>query len=426
MGVQYGLNFTASDAKNYLEKNQRQNNGVKTWQQLFGNTSLTATAQSDMLKQNYGDVIAQAYASNLKNQNSIYRAGLTAGSQNQLLNDNRDTLNNAYKQYMQQYAEDVNTLQTNYQEAITAIDNQLNTEAENYAKLLNSTYKYIEDELQYSTYRGVNNEFANMFDESGKLKNWETIAREYNVVDDNGNLSTGATEFFDMVFNASPQTSLYTSKDGKERYAKSFDEWLSDTDNDLRTWWQSADQYNYTKAGTKIGSIKQAVGLESDDQEYHMSEYASTDDERFRYKALGENESVADNYTANEEKWKTVFGSEAELPEEVKTAKTEYDTAVNEYNENKSKYNDLREWYLAVRGTHGVAKDRKKGAGLHYTLEEYLKDKGMIDKYKKYLSYESKYNTSKTKMDTAKTAYDTAWKNAFETQASKGKKKSGY
>lgn len=478
MGVQYGLNFTASDAKNYLEKNQRQNNGVKTWQQLFGNTSLAATAQSDMIKQSYGDVIAQAYASNLKNQNAIYGAGLNTGATNELLNKNSDMLSNAYEQYMQQYADDVGTLQTNYQKAVDSINAELNTEAENYAKLLNNAYKYTKDELQYSTYRGIDNEFANMFitrDEvdkgkydsamEGQLKDWNTIAREYNIVDDNGNLSTGAQKFFDMVFNAAPHTTLYTSKDGDQRYTRSFDEWLSDTDNDLRTWYQSADPYNYTKAGNKFGSVKQTVGLESDDYKYHQSEYVDPTKKEFQLITLDEVKGNIDKFVEqNIEKFKIAFGSEAynEVADDISSglteyneAKIEYDSASKEYNKQKDKvFKKLQselKMYDSVNDKSGYEPEFYKNVYMKY--RKYFTDpssgdffklkKGMEDEFYnlfnndefydlsndgKYAmkSYYDKFTGSKQRNDDAETYIIRYIENAFKNTADKPKKKSGY
>ena len=40
MRLQYGMNITASNMRNILEKNDKQQNGVRTWRQLFGNASL--------------------------------------------------------------------------------------------------------------------------------------------------------------------------------------------------------------------------------------------------------------------------------------------------------------------------------------------------------------------------------------------------
>ena len=35
MALQYGMNITASDMRSLLEKNDKQQSGVRTWRQLF-------------------------------------------------------------------------------------------------------------------------------------------------------------------------------------------------------------------------------------------------------------------------------------------------------------------------------------------------------------------------------------------------------
>ena len=64
MALQYGMNFLASDMRNILEQHRDVQNGVRTWQKLFGNASLGNQAQVGALKADYTDAITQAYKSN--------------------------------------------------------------------------------------------------------------------------------------------------------------------------------------------------------------------------------------------------------------------------------------------------------------------------------------------------------------------------
>ena len=430
MAVKYGNTFTASDAKNVMEKTQRQKNGVRTWQQLFGNTSYAATAQSDMLKQTYGDVISQAYAANLANKNTIYGAGLTAGSMNRLLDDNNQAFQSAYQQYLANYQDANTTLQDNYQKAMNSINDEMNAEAENYAKLYNYTYDYIRDELQYSTYRGINNEFANMFITSkeiedgkydssmeGQLKDWNTIAIENGLVDDDGNLTMAGKKYLDMVFNAAPQSSLYTDEDST-RFTKSFDEWLSDKDSDLRTWYSSADPYNYTKAGTRFGTAKQMAGLESADNAYHSGEYLTQDDnpEMHGSNLLPKKNNLVDFTKVDDaiDTFKKTYGADAytaEMDKTVQTKKNEYLTAQNTWNEIKDLTSSGLVNRILTLYEEKFGKGSTDGASIS-NLSTYASKIGRSDLYEAY-KVTNQYGKPLSQIKTSKQykSYETAKKN---------------
>ena len=54
---------------------------------------------------------------------------------------------------------------------------------------------------------------------------------------------------------------------------RGFDKWLSDTDTDLREWWNSQDEFNYTFAGKNLGTVNTLVGQESVNQKYDRPDY---------------------------------------------------------------------------------------------------------------------------------------------------------
>jgi hypothetical protein len=74
------------------------------------------------------------------------------------------------------------------------------------------------------------------------------------------------------MFNA--QTQGYLTSEGN--VTRGFDQWLSDTDAELRDWAVTGDAYNYTKAGTNFGTAKSLLGLESTDQSHSQPEYVYT------------------------------------------------------------------------------------------------------------------------------------------------------
>lgn len=306
MSLQYGFNFTESDIKRLLEQNDVLQNNVRSWRQLFGNASLGYNAQRDALNTDYASAIADAYKSNLAQRNAILGAGLSAGSTQNLLAQNQSDLRNAYETYVKNYTSAASTLAESYSEEIGAIDAALTERAQNFKNLYESAYKYLSDELYSNTDYVLENlgwitnmptaeellnrintastvsdivNIANEYQTSVSnpvLKSWDILSQE--LFDAQGNLTAQGTEFFDQIFNAQPQGYTRTDEDGNEISLRTFDQWLNDTNPELRDWWTSADVYNYTRAGTNAGTTKTLVGMESDDIKYHQSEYLNTED----------------------------------------------------------------------------------------------------------------------------------------------------
>jgi hypothetical protein len=293
MALQYGFNFTESDMKRLLEQNDRQQNGVRSWRQLFGNASLGYNTQSDALRTDYASAIAEAYKSNFAQRNAIFGTGLNASGTQQLLNQSRADLHAAYDTYIRNYGSAASALAESYSKEMSAIDEDLTTRATNFKNLYNSAYKYLSEELYGSDYLKVkdwswlasdpaelakygNNPAAIENATLGSLKSWNELSTI--LFDGQDNLTMEGTKFFDQIFNAQPQGNIRTDKDGNEISVRTFDQWLSDTNPTLRDWAASADVSNYTRAGTRLGTAKVNAGLESDDIKYHQSEYLTSDD----------------------------------------------------------------------------------------------------------------------------------------------------
>lgn len=415
MALKTGFNMTASDARNVLEKNARQNNGIRTWQALFGGASLAANTQSDALLANYTDTIAQAYKSNLAQQNAIAGAGLNAGATNRLMDLNKQDLHNAYLSYVQNYQQNASAIAENYQKQISAIDTELNTQSENTAKLWNSAYDYLSNELQYSDYirddkGNIIDEYAWMFDTNedsptyGQLKSFDTLVRQGTLFNDDGTITTEGQRFFDMMYNAQPQAKAYTDREGNTRFTKTFDEWLSDANPELREWMASGDPYNYTKAGSNLGTAKQLLGLESDDQEYHKSEYADSTKEEYQPITLDSVKGDIDKFTEqNIEKFKTAFGSEAytEIADIIDSAISEYKGAKNAVNLYKRKYDDAKK-----NKTNTNTSDSGRGSST-------------ISRAK------ARYEKAERKYENALSDYENIWNDVYNDAINKPKDKSG-
>lgn len=276
MGLQYGVNITSSDMRNMLEKNDKQQSGVRTWRQLFGNASLGYQGQADSLKSYYSDAMAEAYKSNFAQQNNIVGSGLNVGATQGLLSLNRQNLQETYNNFIKNYGTNLQTAKDTYGAEITDINKGLTERSDNFAKLYNNAYNYLSEELAGSTNGSLQNYLdANnmgwMYEGEGadrKLASWDNIASKFKNGD--GGLNKEGIKFFDQVFNA--RTEGFTKETGDS--AKSFGAWLSGKDNDLYNWLGSQDLFNYNLAGTNLGTANITTKRESTDDTYNKFEYA--------------------------------------------------------------------------------------------------------------------------------------------------------
>lgn len=316
MALPYGMNITSSDVRALLEKNDKQQTGIRTWRQLFGNASLGYNAQRDALTTDYSDVISKAYASNFRQNDAIMSAGLATGITQELLAQSRQDLRTAYESYIHNYTSDSNTLGNNYLGEVGAINTALSERATNFAHLYNSAYDYLAEELYGATLAGdETNGAVPIKDDKGNitgyepldyfathdlnwaysvdpetgesvLRPWESLSKE--LLNPDGTLTKRGTMFFDQMFNSSQEPYMHQSG---EREIRGFDEWLSKRDKtfddydstalpgaaknsqELREWWASSDDFNYTRAGTNKGTAQAMIGQESTDSVYGKYEY---------------------------------------------------------------------------------------------------------------------------------------------------------
>jgi len=301
MGLQYGVNITASDMRSILEKNQKQQSGVRTWRQLLGNASLGYQSQLDKNKSYYNDAMLQAYKSNFAQNNNIIGAGINAGGTKNLMGDNRLELQNIYENYVKNYLSAGQSASEDYSDEVFAIQEGLTELAEKYSSLYNSAYKYLSEELYNAS---LTNLGEPTYDKDGNvtydnpintsyledrgmdwmlerdadgnilgLSSWDKILSKLKNSD--GSLNENGTKFFDQLFNASPYDYI-NNLTGED--SKTFGQWLSDTDNELYNWLASKDLFNYNFADTNFGSAKNILGMESTDSTAGSKEYINTED----------------------------------------------------------------------------------------------------------------------------------------------------
>lgn len=297
--LQYGINFTESDAHKWLEENDRQQSGVRSWRQLFGNASLSHKAQTDALNVELSNAMSQAYESNMTQQNAILRSGLNTAGTNKLLSQNRQDLHTAYNTYIKNYASALSGIDNSYNEEITALNTALDERATNTVNVLNKAYDYLSSELYGATqtipgsaengaeailnkkeitgYKDINLMYLKdkgldwVLNTNGTLKSWDELKKE--MINPDGTLNERGVEFFDVIYNVDTQNYTVTNDDGDTHGLRTFDEWLGDTDADLQAWYASPDAFNWSKAGTNRGLINIYTGRESDDYKFARHEY---------------------------------------------------------------------------------------------------------------------------------------------------------
>jgi len=277
MGLKYGMNFTVSDIKENLERNDVMQNGVRSWHKLFGTTSLGANAQMDSLNTSYADTINQAYQANMNQKNAVLNAGMNKNTTNLGLSMTNADLRNTYDTFIGNYGKAASAIGEQYGQNVAAIDAGMTEKAENLKKLYESVYDYASNEFSnypddtvnrdYLTDRELNWTRTKDADGNyGKMRSWEELAPE--LFDADGNITDKGKEFYDQMLNAQPYGNdySYTDKDGNVRERRSFDQWLSEKNPELRAWMSSEDVFNYTEKGTNLGTAKTMLGMDSTDE----------------------------------------------------------------------------------------------------------------------------------------------------------------
>ncbi len=274
MALQSGFNLPASDMAQILEKNDKTAQGIRTWRSLFGNASLANASAMDKLTTSYSDAIAQAYRANLEQENQIMGAGLSSGATKSLLALSRDELQQTYDNYLANYSSALGDVASAYNEEVATIAGALGDRAQNLSDLYNSAYDYLVNELYPSTYTDKEGNVSNYLDNYGlnwlyntddtdvmTLKSWDQIAKE--AFDEERNINAYGQNLFNALFNARPEGYQLTDKDGNLVNTRTFDQWLSDVNPELREWYAGADPFNYTFAGTNKGTAQTLLGMDS-------------------------------------------------------------------------------------------------------------------------------------------------------------------
>ena len=285
--------FTASQAKTNLYNENRDYYNRKTWENLLSQNQQSAVAAENQLVKDYTQASTAAYTSYLQNRANIENSALFGESKQKMLSENQLNLEEAYNTYGQNLAQNEQAVQKSYQEGVSAVDKALEKQAEYIAQYESSHYRYLQDLVEQNPWLLNNADFSRyvtrdilrneetgeyLTDESGEYKYDEPRLKSMKelyygedglltpILDENGNktgqyeLTPEGADFYDMVENLVASGSIEGIAD-----AKSWQQYLEETNPELAEWARSYNPYDYTKAGTNEGTFKTLTGRSSTD-----------------------------------------------------------------------------------------------------------------------------------------------------------------
>lgn len=299
--AQYGMVYDVNSIKQQLAEANRDYQGRKTWENLYGSIDLAKQQQIGQLTKDYSEATAEAYAAAYKSNAAVMSSNLGQGYKAAAIEETDIALEEAYNAYRQNYLQGVSEVEGAAAEAAAGVTEALTEQAEYTKDFANAPYEYLQymwEKQQAGELLDAEDNAINLFDEEmwkrytyevtdeeGKptgeraLKSWEQIANygAYNIItdefgreqkewtglyDEQGNLTIKGADFFDQMINQ-------LAAEGR---GISFGEWLSETNQELYDWSQSYNPYDYTTAGSNLGSFKTMVGLTSTDEQYQFIE----------------------------------------------------------------------------------------------------------------------------------------------------------
>lgn len=290
--AQYGMIYDTASIKSQLAEANRDYYGRKTWEDLYGSIEYAKQKQIGQLEQDYSTAMAEAYASAYRANQGIAASNLGEGYKAVSMEETDLALEEAYNAYKQNYLSGVAEIETAAAKQTQTVTDALTEQAEYIKDFANTPYQYLQYVFeQYGEGEQSENIFYNeemwkrytkeVKDEQGnltgerELKSWEEIADygayeeikdEFGNVqkqwtglyDEQGNLTIKGADFFDQMINQ-------LAYEGR---GISFGQWLAENNQELYDWSQSYNPYDYTEAGSNLGSFKTMVGLTSTDEKY--------------------------------------------------------------------------------------------------------------------------------------------------------------
>ena len=294
--ARYGMIYDTKTIKSQLAEANRDYYGRKTWEDLYGSIDYAKQKQLGQLEQNYSGAMAEAYASAYRANQLVAASNLGEGYKVASMEETDIALEEAYQAYRQNYLSGVAEIESVAAQQTQKVTDALAEQAAYIRDFADTPYQYLQYVFeQYGEGEQSENIFYNeemwkrytkeAKDEAGnltgerELKSWEEIANygayeeitdEFGntkkqwtgLYDESGNLTIKGADFFDQMINQ-------LAYEGR---GISFGQWLAENNQELYDWSQSYNPYDYTEAGSNLGSFKTIVGLTSTDEKYTFME----------------------------------------------------------------------------------------------------------------------------------------------------------
>lgn len=286
---------TLQNYERSLFKENKNLYGQNTWDVALGNINTNKQIAEKALETSYGKAVAEAYTSAQKQKSAVASSDLFSGYKESAYDEIDSALNDAYNTYMSKLSTGKQELEKTANEQKENVYSALSEQAQNTMDLRNTVedyrnfiYNYF---VEHANDEGVDNIFATNpnwnkylvevpentplsedvtymnLGEGDDMRTYrlKTIDElNYDFFDENNNLTVAGVDYYDQMLNE------FANKAGSD--VPSFDKYLAQTNPELYDWARSTDPYNYTKAGTNLGSFKTLFGMTSKDYKYNFIE----------------------------------------------------------------------------------------------------------------------------------------------------------
>ena len=291
----YGRGLTKQAVLNTLRGVDDTVTSSNTWTEAENAVASEYTSTQQQLSSAYQDYLAEAYAESQRQKNLYGGLGLVG----QAADAYQDAINQAYLSAQKEYQSSLYSAQSEsyeqYLQNMQAIQEEMNTRAENFAQFGNLHYDYLQ--YLYKTY-DPNAEGAMetglwsnprwqkllVYDEETNSYNLRDAADLYNakthsgeegeivydsIYDENGVLTPFGREYFDLIENYG-----YGGEDYLQGRVTPFTEWLFGENPELYSYMYETNNYaDISSDGTNVGTFREITGRSSDDYTYSVAEH---------------------------------------------------------------------------------------------------------------------------------------------------------
>lgn len=242
--MNYGNIYTADTVKETLNELNRDYYNRKNWEQAYSAVDVSEQQQLGQLTKDYSTQMSQAYAAAQQAKIDIGSSNIGQGYKNDLLQNNREILQQAFDAYRQNYLQNVTNVEQNAQTSIDTIAKAQTEQATNAVSLLNSPYEYLQYLYQNNNDLFTRDTFKSYVGDDD-LRSWTDISKDF--FDENNKLTSAGQSFYSQMLNSIAQSST----DVRNQYP-SYGEWLSQNKEDLFKWASQNNNYQYLKQMTGI------------------------------------------------------------------------------------------------------------------------------------------------------------------------------